>query len=276
MSISNLFGPNDYDLFCHSMTVSNAAPLLTDTLDTVNIGDNLDIGPVKAGVVNIGHIGIPTRIMGDAGAASFATDLVRSLTGANMVIGTSSMGLILQPNFGPLTIDQLLALSGPITIGAGGGATSVTISTAGVNTNVQGSLQLTTAGGVINYFSNYDFISDGQGCIPVTTNFVSLHAVRLNNLVTLSWSFIGVPTISTAASTLVLGTALITGYAPAAPVQSAAVLYSNGIIFQGYIFIDVFGVIQFGFIPGTHGASELYAIGEVCKIVEGTCTFSVV
>ncbi len=92
MSISNLFAPNDYNLFCKSITpaTGGGAPIFTNTIDTVNTGDILDIGPIKAGAIIIGH---PTMVFQtDAATIDLTATTSASIDSAAPATGTLALG----------------------------------------------------------------------------------------------------------------------------------------------------------------------------------------
>ncbi len=65
MSLANLFSPNDYDLFCRSISALTleSDQINIDDIDTAVLGQTLTIGAVRAALILIGRSGSLTQLI---------------------------------------------------------------------------------------------------------------------------------------------------------------------------------------------------------------------
>jgi hypothetical protein len=284
MSIANLFSPNDYDLFCKSITTSGVAPINTNIIDTINIGDTLQLAPVKAGAVVIGHIGAVTTVNGQLNATPFRSqDIGAILISSPLKVGSNAVGLLLQPDSGDIVIDQTLSAANDIHIGSNN-ALNVFIGSAASPVILEGPLTFSAAlgGGVISLYAQMPTINGtGGGCIPVTPNFVRFDATRVNNQTTLNWKFTSVNTACTVSTFLTIAETLPVLFRPAIGGSSDCPVIANvGVTprtFPGLIDITPAGVISFLIQDGTHpagGGSATWTAGaDTVALRSGSITF---
>jgi hypothetical protein len=284
MSIANLFSPNDYDLFCKSITTSGIAPINTNVIDTINIGDTLQIAPVKAGAVVIGHVGAVTTVNGQLNATPLRSqDIGAILISSPLKVGSNSVGLLLQPDSGDIVIDQTLSALNDIHIGSNN-AKFLFIGSPASPTTFEGPLAFSVAlgGGSIFVYAQMPTINGtGGGCIPATANFIRFDATRINNQTTINWKFTGVNTVCTANSVLTIAELIPADFRPAIGATADCPVVANILAtprtFPGVINIAATGVIQFLIQDGTHpagGGSAIWTSGtDVCAVREGSVTF---
>lgn len=285
MSLANLFQPNDYDIFCHSITpnTSGDGGVLTDNIDTVNFGDALNIGAVKAGSINIGSVASPVRINGNVTVPNqLLTNAIHANVVAGMTIGTGSTAINIISDVGDITIDQ--AAAGPYAVRIGDfAAQTVIISRPLGLTQIFSPLQLAGGLGTMVFFDEAVISGTGSGCIPNTAGFIQFKVQRINSIVRISWRPTASSVIATAGSPLTIVETLSASFRPFANTSSSTLVVGTsaaplpviaGTQLPGFISVTSAGAISFSFIPATHGSSNNWAIGETCTVVAGSMLYS--
>lgn len=283
MSIANLFSPNDYDLYCNTLTTNGSSPILSNVIDTINNGDTLQIAPVKAGAVQISHAGALVTLNETTSAPRLNAPIVGTATPVSMGVGSGSVGLVISSN-GVVILDRAAPVTpadglflgntnaGAVTVGRVGG-------TLVANTGLTLSAAASLGGGTISYFENMVTINATcSGCIPATANFIRFEAFRLNNVVMLRYRPTSVDVVATAATTLSVGSALPANFLPIGNCRfSVGVVGLGSNVYPGVLSINTAGAMSFAFMPAPHGAAvQNWAIGEPCNITNGNVSFAVI
>ncbi len=158
-----------------------------------------------------------------------------------------------------------------ITIGNGAGVVS-TLSP----------LALQAGNSLLTHFSSTSFAGTGTICIPNTPNYISFTCNRVNNLVTVSWTFTGPAVNATAASNLTILETLPLDFRPFTSFQatcsaigdSAAPLpVTAGDLLPAVISIDALGTISFHYMPVTHNNNITFEIGKPVEVASGSVSF---
>lgn len=272
MSIANLFAPNDYDLYCKSITTSSSSALLTNDIDTIGIGDQLDIGATRAGSLFIGRAAVNTTIQGNANVLNLLANDLSARTSVPMTLGANSAGLtVTTAGTNNIGVDQQAPV-GTITVG-GTNANDITLGNPTIaSIKVPTALQFTGfAGGTgLARFEEGTHDATGSGCILNTANFVRLHYVRINNNVIVYWRFLGVPTAVSAASPLILLEAIPAPYRPSVPVTSACAVVRSAAagpplyagVVPGIVTISAAGGVSFSYCSGANAGTANFAIAD--------------
>ncbi len=258
MSISNLFAPNNYDLFAKSISLDPSAggAFLTNNIDTINIGDALNIAAVRAGSLVVGN----------------PTCLTTLINGKNLNLFSSN---------GNVVIDDSAAGAHVIFVG-NSNAAQVTIGKPAGFVRVQAPLGLAGGTASLDYISGMpDILGTGGGCIPATPNFVKLEAYRINSNVLFRWSFIGTPVQSTVTGLLTIAQALPVEFRPSVNITAATVACvtaTQNTAIPGTIAITTAGVVTFGIQSAIHTSSApgWLAPGEFCSIYAGSVNYTFV
>lgn len=285
MSIANLFSPNDYDLFCRSLTMGGGGgggtgSLFVDNIDTVNIGDAMTIGTVKAGNM---FIGSPTNIVTVPHlltSSNLQTDLISAATIVPMVIGTNAAGLNLQPNIGNIVIDDGTPTLAEIQIGTANSFQVVIGKPSGI-VMMAGPVQFQQGNDMLNHFSTLSFAGTGTGCIPATPNYIQFDANRIDNMVTLSWTFTGPAINATIATDLDILELLPMEFRPAAIFQvytcsivgNSILPPSAGDFLPGNVTVDSLGQISFHYMAVTHDNNTSFVIGSTVEVSAGSISY---
>jgi hypothetical protein len=280
MSIANLFSPNDYNLFCKSITTSGAAPIDTNTIDTINIGDTLALGPVKAGAVSIANAGAVTTVNGRLDAATIRTDNLQSLTfGPIMQIGTNALGVNITPFAGDMVLDESTVGVDTLFLAPANYQTvSIGKSTGAILIN--GTMVLPGDGtGSLSLFEIMTpFDGTGGGCIPATPGFIRFSGLRINSSIFLRFRFLGPVVVVTANSILTIVETLPVNFRPPVDLRIICgvlgVTAAPGATSAGVITITALGVITFEYAQTSHDRRWLLAdVGCVCGIIDGSAEY---
>lgn len=285
MSIANLFAPNDYDLYCKSISTSSSSALLTNDIDTIGIGDQLDIGGVRAGSLFIGRAAVNTTIQGNANIINLLSNNLSARTSVAMSVGSNSAGLtVTTAGTNNIAIDQASPV-GTITIG-GTNASDIVIGNPSIaSIKIPTALQFTgfTGGTGLARFEEGTHDATGSGCIPNTAAFVRLRYVRINNNIIVYWRFLGVPTAVTAASALILLEALPAPFRPSVPVTSSCIVVRSAAagpplypgVVPGIVTVSAAGGVQFSYASGANAGTATFAIADGnMSIGNGSVTFT--
>jgi hypothetical protein len=256
MSISNLFAPNDYNLFAKTIN-TGGGDLLTNTIDTIANGDTLLIAPVKAGSVQIGHSGAPMTVNGT--------------------------GLNLFSSAGNIVIDDSASNAFALFLGNANVA-SVVIGKVGGFTRVQSPLFLSVGNGSLNEYRDLPAISaTGTGCVGSIADFVLLEGYRLNTTAHIRWRFIHAfgPAVCIANDVLTLLQPIPIGLRPTADVvASIAVCKTNvqNTALPGLVRITTAGVVSFELqtVTNAPGFVNFWAAAEFCSIYNGSIEYETV
>ncbi len=287
MSISTLFAPNPYNLYCNTITPAVGIPVVsTNNIDAVNVGDTLSIAAVKAGAVTFGHAGIFVNMAGPLNTPLLGVDTIQARTSVVMNIGANAAGLNLIPALGNVSLDNaapsadVLALGtlniGSIDMGRVNGA--IAIGKTGGSITIGCPLILPGGGAIVSRSDMVPISSSAQGCFVVPVpNFVLFEGYKENGVVFLRWRFIGSTTNSTATSTCVMSTVIPVGFRPLSTLLVAcSVIGLSGNFYPGQYTIQANGVHGFQFINSTHSGTTTWnsAIPEPCAVEEGSIMFT--
>lgn len=303
MSLANLFKPNDYDLFCNSITPAGGSGggggIFTDNIDTVNTGDTLTIGLVKAGAITIGHPAVFVTTPNLAVTSGLKVDTIQANTSVAMSIGANAAGMNLLPTNGNIVIDD----SAPIP------ANSINIAPIGINGVNIGNGSVTSqitlfsplkfqfgATAMNNYEQMATFTSAVTGAVAAA-NFIKFDGDRIGSNITggspivrISWRFLGPAVAATAASVLNITTVLPVGFRPPTQVifacsclgtTQAPLPVSVNTPLPGELVIQSTGAMFFQFMPATHNsavggvATAGWVIGEIVATSSGSAIFDV-
>ncbi len=286
MSISTLFAPNPYNLYCKTITPSGGIPAVdTNNIDAVNPGDALNIGAVKAGVVNIGHIGIFTIMPGPLTVLGLNTDTISAANSVVMNIGANAAGINLISALGNISLDNaaptadVLALGtlniGRVDIGKLNG--QVFIGKAGGSLTIGCPITYPGGGIVSSRFDMPSISASGTGAFVVAVpNFVLFEGYKENNVVYLRWRLTGASAAATAVeATLIMGTVIPVGFRPLSPLAvSAGVIGVSDVFYPGMYVLQPSGVHGFEYMASTHGGKAGWLLGEPCGVSEGSVMYS--
>jgi hypothetical protein len=269
MSIANLFAPNDYNLFCTSITPSVVPPsILTDDIDTIGIGDTLTIGTVRAGDIIMSQFGQQVVINGLLVGLKAQIDIIDALgtlnlgpTATTIVIGGTAFNIIVQDGsqFLVQTIDHVtnaaLYNSCPfVTAGAAGGTFQF-----------NGGISFTNSGPPqLNYFNeDIQFGVMGSGPFPIQP-IGHYSAQRTNNMVTFNFTWVGPSVVATAAALIQVTPILPAAFIPASRTRLVCQVQVNGVLTVGTISFTNTGTIKiFPSIAGVWNIGESVLIDSI-------------
>lgn len=289
MSIANLFSPNDYNLFCNSITPSTTAPgsgIFSDYIDTVGLGDPMRIGTTKAGSMFIGNPTIQVTLQGGVHVTqSLLVDTIGSNTGVGMEIAGNASGVAIIPQVGDIAIDDNVPTGNRMHLGDAN-IGSVTIGKVGGSVDILAPITVGGAGVPLSVFNVMTRISaTGVGCIPSTANYVQFNATLINSIVFLQWRFLGPVTAATVASNLNFVETIPLSFRPPVGLTFPATCFGNTVAplpvttagqLPGELTVQANGTLFFSFNAMTHNGVTTWNIGEAAQVGAGSCAFSVI
>ncbi len=287
MSISSLFAPNPYNLYCNTITPSAGIPAVdTNNIDAVNPGDTLNIGAVKAGAITLGSAAIFTNMPGPIATPLINVDIIQARTPVVMQIGANAAGISIMPALGNINVDDASPSANVLSLGA------VNIGSVDIG-KLNGAVAIGKAGGTVTFGCPVVFpgggsiatrvdmapiSAAGQGCFTVPqAGFVLFEGYKENGVVFLRWRFTGVTTAATATSTLVMGTQIPAGFRPISTLLAACtVVGTGGQYYPGQYTLQPSGVHGFQFVNSTHLTTSNWDGGasEPCAVEEGSIMFT--
>lgn len=280
MSIANLFSPNDYNLFCKSITTSGLAPIDTNVIDTVNIGDQLQIGPVKAGSISISHVGALVNINETTSAPRFnAPTIGTAAPGAAMTVGANSTSMLLS-SLGDIVIDRAPPLTPLESIFLGNTNTGKVVMSqvGGLPAVANAGITFPPGTATLNYYDVMPVISANVTGAIIASNYIVINATRINNEVILRWRPAGATTNATAAAGLLVTQTLPATFRPIGNVTAPCSVFGlNTVTYPGILSVSTAGVMQFNFMGGTHSPNNVnWVVTEPVNVTSGSIIYSII